>query len=205
VKFTEREIKDLLISWVVLSLAFAILREGGIPGLVRGRFAFSPLLFFGRFIIVGTAFVLHELSHKYVAQKYNLWAEYQRWDQGLLFAFFLSLTGLFLFAAPGAVMIRATAWITPEIEAKTSIAGPISNIAVGIVALLIRSAGIFPSFFPGMTFFNFLTELAFINFLLALFNLFPIYPMDGSKVLRYNPMMWLVTIGTAAVLLFAAV
>ena len=107
-RFTEREIKDLLISWVVLSLAFAILREGGIPGLVRGRFAFSPLLFFGRFIIVGTAFVLHELSHKYVAQRYNLWAEYQRWDQGLLFAFFLSLTGLFLFAAPGAVMIRVT-------------------------------------------------------------------------------------------------
>ncbi len=196
-KFSQREVQDLLISWVVLSVAFFMLRERGIFGIVRGEFMDAPLqLLLGRFVIVGTAFVLHELSHKYVAQNYGLWAEYRKWKEGLFFAFLLSLTGLFLFAAPGAVMIMSTGWVTPEIEAKTSLAGPISNITVGIVALLVRSAGFIPFY---------LTELAAINFFLAFFNLIPIYPMDGSKILKYNATLWGAAIGLTAVLLFVAV
>lgn len=195
-KFSEREVHDLVISWVVLSVAFTLLRQHGVLGILSGRSSLfqDPLLFPKMFAIVGTAFVLHELSHKYVAQTYNLWAEYRKWTQGLIFAFILSLTGLFLFAAPGAVMIMGTGYITPEIEARTSLAGPIANITVGIVALLVRSAVGFP----------FLTELAAINFFLAVFNLLPIHPMDGSKVLRYNAGMWVVAFGSAAVLLIAA-
>ena len=195
-KFSQREVSDLLVSWIVLSLAFAILREGGIFGLLRGRSALftNPVLLPGRFIIVGAAFVLHELSHKYVAQKYGLWAEYRKYTQGLFLAILLSLTGLILFAFPGAVMIMSTGWVTPEIEAKTSIAGPISNITVGIVALLLAAAVYIPL----------LRELALINFLLAVFNLLPTYPMDGLKVFRYNATLWIITFGLAVVLLFAA-
>lgn len=196
-KFSQREVQDLLISWIVLSVAFFMLREGGIFRILRGSID-SPLqLLLGRFAIVGTAFVLHELSHKYVAQNYGLWAEYRKWTEGLFLAFLLSLTGLFLFAAPGAVMIMSTGWVTPEIEAKTSLAGPISNITVGIVALLVGSAGIISGYSL------FLVELAAINFFLAFFNLIPIYPMDGSKVIRYNATLWGVTFGLTAVLLFA--
>ncbi len=194
-KFSKREVNDLAISWVVLSVAFTLLRQGGVPGILSGRSdLFQDVFLFPKmFVIVGTAFVLHELSHKYVAQTYNLWAEYRKWTQGLIFAFILSLTGFFLFAAPGAVMIMGTAWVTPEIEARTSLAGPIANITVGIVALLVRYAGYVPFF---------LTELALINFFLAVFNLLPIPPMDGSKVLRYNAGMWIATFGIAVVLLF---
>jgi Zn-dependent protease len=196
-RFSKREVHDLLISWIVLSVAFTILRQGGIPGILSGRsYLFQDVFLFPKmFAIVGTAFVLHELSHKYVAQTYNLKAEYQKWTQGLIFAFILSLTGFFLFAAPGAVMIMGAPWVTPEIEARISLAGPIANITVGIVALLVRSAGYVPFF---------LTELALINFFLAVFNLLPIYPMDGSKVLRYNMMTWVVAFGSAVVLLFWA-
>ncbi|MBU7047037.1 MAG: site-2 protease family protein [Theionarchaea archaeon] len=196
-EFSQREINDLLISWIVLSGAFALFRRGGIPGLLgrAGDLAQMPVYIGQMLVIVGTAFVLHELSHKYVAQKYGMWAEYQKWDWGLLMALFLSATGFFFIAAPGAVMIMATGWLTPEIEAKTSIAGPVTNITVGIVALLLRASVALPVF---------LTELAVINFFLAVFNLLPIPPMDGSKVLRYNVFLWVVAFGVAVVLLFVA-
>jgi Zn-dependent protease len=195
-KFSQKEIEDLLISWLILSLAFAMFRleDVSIP-YVPYALLQNPIFVLQMFIIVGTAFVLHELSHKYVAQKYGLWAEYRKWTWGLILAFFLSLTGVIFFAAPGAVMIMSTAWITPEIEAKTSIAGPLTNITVGIVAMLIGATGYFS---------NFLTELAVINFFLAVFNLLPIPPMDGSKILKYNGMIWIIAFGTAAVLLFLA-
>ena len=200
-KFSQKEINDLLISWVGLSIAFILLREGGIPGLLRGGSGIltDPLVIPGRFIIVGSAFVLHELSHKYVAQRYGLWAEYRKWTGGLLLALFLSATGFFLFAAPGAVMIMSTGWITPEIDAKTSLAGPVSNIVVGTVALLARNVFLIG---PASTLPVFLTELAFINFILAIFNLLPIPPMDGSKILKYNMVIWGVTFGIALVMFF---
>ena len=196
-EFSQREINDLLISWIVLSGAFALFRRGGIPGLLgrTGNLAQMPVYIGQMLVIVGTAFVLHELSHKYVAQKYGMWAEYQKWDWGLLMALFLSATGFFFIAAPRAVMIMATGWLTPEIEAKTSIAGPVTNITVGIVALLLRASVALPVF---------LTELAVINFFLAVFNLLPIPPMDGSKVLRYNVFLWVVAFGVAVILLFVA-
>lgn len=193
-RFSERETRDLLISWVVLSISFAILLGNGIPGLIRGRSELltNPFLIPQTLVIVGTAFVLHELAHKYMAQNYGLWAEYRKWNQGLMLAFFLSLTGFFLFAAPGAVMIMSR-YSDPEIEVKTSIAGPITNIAVGITALVLRTGGILPVF---------MTYLAAINFFLAMFNMFPIPPMDGSKVFRHNPTTWIIVFGAAVVLLF---
>lgn len=199
-KFSQQEINDLLISWVLLSIAFALFMRGGIRGLlVPGGAMEMPMYIVRMLIIVGTAFVLHELSHKYVAQKYGLWAEYRKWNYGLLLALFLSATGFFFFAAPGAVMIMSAGWMTPEIEAKTSIAGPATNISVGILAILLGAAGVFPPFLQDI-----LPELAVINFFLAVFNLLPIPPMDGSKVLRYNVVLWVVAFVLAIVLLIAA-
>ncbi len=183
-KFSQKEISDLLISWIVLSVAFVLFTRSTNP-------VFIPQMFF----IVGTAFGLHELSHKYVAQSYGLWSEYRKWNFGLLLALLFGLLAYFsgrgiLFAAPGAVMIMSTGWITPEIEAKTSIAGPLANIAVGAVAVLIRAVGLF---------YGFLTYLAMINFLLAVFNLLPFPPFDGSTVLRYNFVMWVSAFAVALV------
>jgi Zn-dependent protease len=186
-KFSQKEMEDLLISWIVLGIAFAVFRKG-VSSLVR-----NPLLIVQMLIIVGTAFVLHELSHKYVAQKYGLWAEYRKYTLGLVLAFFLALTRFIFFAAPGAVMIMGTGWVTPEIEGKTSLAGPVCNIAVGATALLLKLGGVYPGF---------LTELAMINFFLAVFNLLPIPPMDGFKIMRYNPLLWIGVFVSAGVLLF---
>jgi Zn-dependent protease len=64
-------------------------------------------------------------------------------------------------------------------SAKVALAGPVSNLLVALVfGLLIR-------FFPGLERFPamFLFAIVFINILLAVFNLMPIPPLDGSHIL----------------------
>jgi Zn-dependent protease len=64
-------------------------------------------------------------------------------------------------------------------SAKVALAGPASNLLVALVfGLLIR-------FFPGLAELPaiFLSAIVFINILLAVFNLMPIPPLDGSHIL----------------------
>lgn len=70
-----------------------------------------------------------------------------------------------------------------------SLAGPISNFALALLAAIpfrlnlitiqFESASIFP------TISNFLLEFIFINLALMLFNLIPLAPLDGEKVLDF--------------------
>lgn len=65
-------------------------------------------------------------------------------------------------------------------EALVAIAGPAINIFIALVF------GFFIRFFGGMVSSSFMEiagSLVFINILLALFNLVPIPPLDGSKIL----------------------
>ena len=86
---------------------------------------------------VGTGFILHELGHKFVSMKYGYWAEFKLWPQGLLVALVTSFLG-FVFAAPGAVYTYAN-YMTDEINGKISIAGPIVNIVLAIIFILIAA------------------------------------------------------------------
>ncbi len=68
-------------------------------------------------------------------------------------------------------------------EAKTAIAGPLANIAVAIVfGLVIRFLPLGQSYFSANLEFVF-AYIVWINLLLAVFNLVPIPPLDGSHIL----------------------
>ncbi len=172
-RFTRQEVEDLLIAWVVLSIALSILWWG------YDR-PFLALKMLPRSLIaVGTGFALHELAHKYTAQRYGLPAEFRRWNIGLLLALGSSFFGI-LFAAPGAVHIFG--YTDEKTAAKTSISGPVANLAVAITALSLSVVL--------QDIDNFLHFLVYFNLFLALFNLLPFPPLDGSKVLKYNPVWW---------------
>ena len=67
--------------------------------------------------------------------------------------------------------------------ALVSLAGPLTNILIAIIAALIYK--LFPFGIANTQIGNilpFLTEIVRINLLLAIFNLIPIPPLDGSKV-----------------------
>ena len=61
---------------------------------------------------------------------------------------------------------------------------------------------LFVAFEPSEFIARIFVSAAMINFFLALFNLLPIPPLDGSKVFTWNIPIWVVTIAIAAIGVF---
>lgn len=201
-EFKLREVKQISKAWILLSIAFSFLFIGGIYGLNSGLP--SILIYFAvSFLTVGFAFVLHELSHKFMAQKYGFSAEFEAFDKMLFLAIAMSLFG-FIIAAPGAVMIRSRSGIfntgiSKKQNGKISLAGPGTNIILAIIFLILiillhnLSLGLF---------LNLILSVGFtVNSLLAFFNLLPFYGFDGKKILDWNPQIYGFSIGLSIILL----
>ncbi|MEM5836508.1 MAG: site-2 protease family protein [Candidatus Aenigmatarchaeota archaeon] len=165
--FTREEIKDLAISTLAISLIFAYPRFEA---------------FFLYLITVTLAFVFHELAHKFVAIKFHCSAYYEMWPLGLLLGVLLMFLGL-KFVAPGAVIIRpyrfsrwgfrVTRLTIPE-NGIIALSGPLVNL-------------VFASIFYPISFLSFISN---VNAWLAFFNLLPIPPLDGSKIIQWKPWLW---------------
>ena len=186
-----REIVHLVASLLVLTIAFSY------PSTGMEALAIAA-------VGVGSGFLLHELAHKFTAQRYGYVADYEASPMGLLLAIGLSVLtkGSFVFAAPGAVMNRGK-WIhtayegEPEKEfAYISISGAVVNLAL---AVLFYTASFFTAQ-SGLA-YAVLSKSAFINVFLAGFNMIPFGPLDGAKVWRYNPLLWGL-VGIPAIILF---
>jgi len=189
--FSGIEIRDIIVAWAGLGLAF-FLAIDGVSNILSGNggrvicdsTACLSLLEIIAIALatVGSGFVLHELSHKFIAQRYGYWAEFRMWPLGLVLALITSAIG-FIFAAPGATYISGMN-ISREENGKISLAGPLTNVAVAVIFLPIwlLSNSLF-TFFLGF-------EGMYINIFLALFNLLPIMPLDGAKVFGWSKTKW---------------
>ena len=183
-KIDVKEIVHLVASLVVLTVAFAYPSTDS---------TFLTIIA----LSVGSGFILHELGHKFTAQRYGYTAVYEASPMGLLFAIFLKLVTGVVFAAPGAVMIRKRQsyystdderhydMLTQSRETwKIALAGPLINVALAIV-------------FMGIMFLSDSALMqtmgrygAYVNVFLAGFNMIPFGPLDGAKVFKHNPAMW---------------
>jgi Zn-dependent protease len=106
--------------------------------------------------------LFHELGHAIVAQRLHLTIE---------------RIHLFLFGGMAELKNRPR---TPGQEALVALAGPFASFILGISAL-----GISMVLPPAWGMANLMASfLAQMNLLLALFNLIPIYPLDGGRALR---------------------
>lgn len=193
--FSETEKKQLSMAVLVLSLAFAILLSGVIYN--RDLWYFVQM-FVISLIVAITAFALHELGHKFVAQRYGHWAEFRYNEFGLLIALVTSMMG-FLFFIPGAVYISGH--VTKEENGKISAAGPLTNLVMALAfwGVLFFGAVINVEIIARVGFLG-----AWINSFVGAFNMIPFPPLDGSKIWKWNPGVYIImAIALVGLLLFA--
>ena len=190
--FSGIEIRDILIAWFALGVAFSFTQFTFLRGATLDAGSFAVFLGIS-LVTVGPGFVFHELSHKFVAQRYGFWAEFRMWPMGLVLALVTSLLGI-IFAAPGATYISGVN-ITGEENGKISIAGPLVNVLIGAL--------FFPlTFSSSVLLFDIGYLGSYVNIFLALFNLLPLGPLDGSKVWRWNRFIWVASFVPLLVVFF---
>lgn len=202
---SDKEIKDITKAWFAISLAFGIVLGG------------LSVKFFTAFVVsaiaVGLGFLLHELSHKYFAQKYGYKAEFRSFDEMLFLAVIMSFFG-FVFAAPGAVMIFSKVYDKKK-SGVISMAGPLMNIFLALVCLvlLIFLVGGFNNalnllnspihkFLESPIGYAILAIGFLVNSWLALFNMIPVWLFDGAKVFKWNKLVYFIVLIISLILVF---
>ena len=164
-------------------------------------FNLSPSLLISRVLTLIIALTVHEFSHAFIAYRFG---DTTARDAGrltlnplkhldVLGSLMLLLVG-FGWAKPVPINPYALRRKSESAEMWVSLAGPASNLLLAVIAgLLLRlhlfpwqaSSGILPS--AADFFFTFMT----INLVLMLFNLIPLAPLDGEKVLAFFlPSKW---------------
>ena len=190
----RREIKEMLLADIVLIIAIAFTLTGGIGNISKPGFLFQLLLLLPISAVgVTLSFVLHELMHKFVAQHYGAVAGFQSSRNGLLITLVTGFFG-FLLGIPGATIIYAQRF-TKRQNGLVSIAGPLTNLSVFLVFLAVLII-----LHPAGYLLRLIQVVLFISIILAFFNMLPITPLDGSKVLAWNPYIYAITMGVIFVL-----
>lgn len=176
-RFSRMEILHLAIATALVTAV----------GMSLYRFQFR-LDFLAIFI---SAFIVHELGHKFLAQFYRAWAEFRVLFYGAIVTAISALPFFpFKFIAPGAVMVSGNLSIGRN--GRVSLIGPLTNLAMGtgflcsyLVLAAVGSAN--PILLVGARF----------NGFIAFFNMIPFMGLDGQKIFGWNKIVWVLAMAGA--------
>lgn len=153
----------------------------------------NPFAFVGSLIALIIAITVHEFSHAYMADRLG--------DPTPRVQGRLTLNPLAHLDPLGTIMILIArfGWGKPVVfdpynlknpqrdTALISIAGPISNILVATIASILLRILLLNSAFPPLLLsigFLLIPPIIVLNVALAVFNLIPIHPLDGFKIVQ---------------------
>lgn len=162
--FDQQEIIDLIYATVLTAAAawFVFRDVGNRVGLVICAITVSSI-------------IVHELCHKAVGLGFGKFAQFRAfYTLNLVWMTVAYLTGFAMFS-PGAVYFEAT---TDRAHGLVAAAGPVSNLllAIGFIGVANVSSAFAFLGFVGIV----------LNLGLAGFNMLPIPPLDGAKVLQWS-------------------
>jgi Zn-dependent protease/CBS domain-containing protein len=144
----------LLLLVLVYFVGASVVGRGGLGGVVFVILIFASVVF-------------HELSHSLVARHYGI---------SVLDITLLPIGGVARMPSPPD---------NPVQEIIISAAGPVASL---VLAFLLWFTGAFLGYTESFSDFwaqgSLLSQLAAVNFVLAIFNLIPAFPMDGGRILR---------------------
>jgi len=174
--FSKIEVRDLLISALLVSCVGLSMLGPGLLLSPPGIVAVLVLVFTG-------SFLLHEMAHKSVAQRYGLWAEFRLTLFGALLTLISIVSPFLKIISPGAVMIAGAS--DKDSIGKTAISGPLINLVICmgsfVLTFLVPRSNLF---------FEVVLFAAAFNAFIAALNLLPFGMFDGWKVFQYSKFMW---------------
>jgi Zn-dependent protease len=180
IKSSKTEILHLVVATVLVTAV----------GLSLSGYRYISWQFLAMFI---SAFLVHELAHKFLAQYYGSWSEFRAQLYGLIITAISALPIIpFKFIAPGAVMVGLT---DRSKFGRVALIGPLTNLVMGFSFLL---------FVYLYSHYSYLYAGASFNAWIALFNLLPFSVLDGQKIFDWNKIVWGFTMATAMVLFIVA-
>ncbi len=173
--FSGTELKHLLLSVLLVTCV-------GMSLVLGYLFTIGPLIVLVLGLVFAFSFLAHELSHKLLAQKNGLWAEFRMSLMGAVITL-ISIFSPIKFISPGAVMVAGI--LDRRIGGRISLAGPLTNLTIS-------------TFFAAFTFLLPRHSVPLLvcrvgslfNAYIALFNLVPLGSLDGLKVFMWNKTIW---------------
>lgn len=138
-------------------LVSSLLGAGFVGDSAETRFLFLVWL-----AVVFVSIMVHELGHAFMMRKLG--------DRSV---------HIVLHAMGG--YAQGTAWRSRREQILISAAGPVAQLALGAVAWMLLRLGLVPiSYYPVVA----LQMLIWVSFIWAIFNLLPIIPMDGGRIME---------------------
>lgn len=214
------ELSSLGIAWIIFIIAFvpqALI--SGILSLVPGESVLSPTLTSQLSLIafaIGGAFILHELGHKFAAQRFKAHAQFRLDREGMLITVVSIVLG-FYFLVPGATFWQSELAQYDNIRGRVAVSGPIVNLFLGCFSLGCIGFGLNTNGMDLSTAINqgllvVLEWIAlnfglisfFLNVYLGIFNLIPVWILDGKKILDWNELVWITMVIMFCLLIVAA-
>jgi len=139
-------------------------------------------------LLVGTAFVPHELAHKFVAIRKGQFARYVLWVKGMMLTLLTLFIGIGLIVPGFVAIIPLSRRMNKKDMGLVSFAGPATNTVIGAFTLifaLLTHFAIIPFGGP-LSSPNIFFQITQFNGLIALFNCIPVWQLDGAKIIKWN-------------------